>query len=130
MQRMPGVGQGNQRIHVQQVSHGKSIRAARTSSLVTFISAGDLVMRSPDFGSFIGRGRSVTGCSGVSTIECPCTLHTNLTPGRRCRRMRACFGRTTWPLLDSFVVMAYCLTVASVSQANHSSNVRALAGSA
>src|SRR6266704_393082 len=119
MQRMPSVGQRNQRIHVEQVSHGKSIKAVRTSSLVTFVSAGDLVMRNPDFGSLIMRGRSVTGCSGVSTMECPCTLHANFTPGRRCRRTRACLGRTTWPLLDSVVVMPYCLTAAWVSQADH-----------
>src|SRR6266568_3420963 len=108
MQGMPGVGQRNQGIHVQQVSHGKSSRAALTSSLVTFVSAGDLVMRNPDFGSLIRRGRSLTGYSGVSTMEWPCTLHTNFTPGRRCRRTRACLGRITWPLLESVVVIAYC----------------------
>src|SRR5947209_6699571 len=108
---MSRVSQCNERIDVQQVPHGKSSRAARTLSLVTLVSGGDCVMHRPDFGSLIKREGSDTGCSGVSTIECPCTLQTNFTPGRRCKRMRACLGNTTWPLLDSFAIMSYCLTL-------------------
>lgn len=111
------MGQRDQRIDVQQVPHGKSSRAARTSSLVTLVSAGDCVMRKPDFGWVTKRGCADTGRSGVSTMECPCTWHTNLTPGRRCRRIRACLGRTTCPLLESVAIMPYCLTTIQVSQA-------------
>jgi len=68
-------------------------------------------MRKPDLGSLIKRGGSDTGCLGVSTIECPCTLHTNLIPARKCKRMRTCLGNTTWPALDSFAVMSYRLTL-------------------
>src|SRR5437868_8579998 len=113
---MPGVSQGDQRVDVEQVPHGKSSRAARMSSLVTFVSAADFVMHKPDFGSLIRRGCSATGCSGVSTIECPCTLQTNFTPARRCKRIRACLGSTTWPLLDRVTVMSYSLTLTIVGQ--------------
>src|SRR5437660_694828 len=88
MQGMPRMGEGDQGIDVQQVSHGKSSRAARTSSLVTLASTGDCVMRNPDLGSSTRRGRSVTEYSGVSTIERPCTLQANVVPGRRCKRAR------------------------------------------
>jgi hypothetical protein len=52
----------------------------------------------------------------VSTIELPWTLHTKVIPGRSRKRIRALFGRTTCPLLDSFVVIPYRLTPSTVSQ--------------
>ena len=71
MKGMPGMRQRQQHIYVEEVSHGKSRIAARTSSLETLICAGDFVIRNPVFGSVISFGRSLTGFSGVSTIDSP-----------------------------------------------------------
>ncbi len=47
----------------------------------------------------------------------PCsTLQESLAPGRNRSRIRASFGSTTWPLLDRVAVVAYCLTIQTVSQ--------------
>jgi hypothetical protein len=74
------------------------------------------VIRRPVFGSVICLGRSVSGFSGVRTIEPPSTLHTSVAPGRKCNRVRAFFGKTICPLLDKVALMAYRLTVPQVSQ--------------
>jgi hypothetical protein len=47
MKHVSRVGQRNQGIDVQKVSHGKSANAARTSSFETFTSGGDFVIRNP-----------------------------------------------------------------------------------
>src|SRR4029079_10613241 len=104
MEGVSGVAQCDERVHIQKISHGKSDSAARTSSLVTLIPRGDLVTRSPVLLSLMSRPVAFTGCCGVSRMESPCTSHFSLAPGRKCNWDRACFGRTTWPLLESVVV--------------------------
>src|SRR5690348_14585025 len=116
MQRMPRVRQRDQGVDVQEIPHGKSAMAARTSSLVTLVPAGACVIRKPVFESVTNLGRSRLTRSGVRTIEPPSTLQENFVPGCRRSRIRACFGSTTWPLLDNVAVMTYCLTVSKVSQ--------------
>src|SRR5947199_8372561 len=102
---MPCVCQSDECIDVQKILHGKSTKAAFTSSEVTFVPAGDLVIRSPEIWSRKRRGALLAECCGVRTIDGPCTLQSNFTPGRRRSRRRACLGKTTWPLLDNFVVI-------------------------
>lgn len=119
MKRVSGVRQCQQHIYVQKISHGKSSIAVRTSSLVTFVSGGDLVILKPVFASVINFGRPVTGFAGVKMIESPLTSHVSFAPGRNCKRARALLGKTTCPLLDNVAVMAYRLTRASVSQAGN-----------
>jgi hypothetical protein len=116
MKGMPGVRQSQQHIDVEQVSHGKSSIAARTSSLETLISSGDFVIRKPVFKSVTNFGLSSATLSGVSTIEPPCTLHTKVAPGRKCRRLRTFLGKTICPLLDNLDIISYRLTSHCVSQ--------------
>src|SRR5437660_1015195 len=110
MKHVPRMGQRNQGIYVQKVSHGKSTSAARTSSLDTFTSGGDFVIRNPVAGSRISFGRARTRDSSFRIMESPLILQLNLVPGRSCSRVRARLGRTTCPLLDNVTVMAYRLT--------------------
>lgn len=83
MKRVSGVRQCQQHIYIEQVPHGKSSIAARTSSLETLICSGDFVIRKPVFGSVTNFGRSSAALSGVSTIEPPFTVHSNVAPGRK-----------------------------------------------
>lgn len=76
------------------------------------------MIRNPVAGSRMSLGRSRPRRSSVRMMESPSTLQTNLVPGRNCNRMRACLGRTTWPLLDNVTVMTYHLTFLCVSQAS------------
>src|SRR5260221_11994462 len=116
MKHMARMRQRNQGVDVQEVSHGKSAKAARTSSLETLTAGGDFVIRNPVAGSRMSFGRSRLRGSSVRMMESPSTRQSNLVPGRNWSRARACLGRTTCPLLDKVTVMAYCLTFLGVSQ--------------
>ena len=101
MKHVSRMGQCNQGIHVQQLSHGKSANAVRTSSLETFTSGGDSVIFNPVAGSRMSLVRSRPRDSSVKMMESPSTRQLNLLPGRNCNRVRTGLGSTTCPLLDS-----------------------------
>src|SRR4051794_14503821 len=82
VKRMSCMPQSYQHIDVEEVPHGKSSSAARTSSLVTCTCAGDFVIINPVFEWRISFVFSFGGCSGVRTIESPSILQMRFTPGR------------------------------------------------
>ena len=99
------MSKSHERINVEQAPHGKSSKAALTSSLVTFTPGGDFEIIRPDLRSLTRRGGLVARRSGVSTIEPPSTLHMNLAPALKRNLSLADFGRTTRPLLDRVAFM-------------------------
>ena len=60
--------------------------------------------------SLVTGGAPTVPACGIRTIWLPWIRHSNAVPGRRPRRLRPACGSTTWPLLESTVVMSYRLT--------------------
>jgi hypothetical protein len=113
MVNMGGVAERNQRVDVQKMLHGKSIRMARTSALVTLGPlAGPFVIVSPVDGSRISLGLPSGGFRGVRTMVPFAMWHANFVPGRSASLCLARCGSTICPLLERVVSMSYCLTVA------------------
>src|SRR5271155_3680935 len=104
MKLMLQYDQCDQRVHVQQVSHGKSARISRTSALVTFAAFGPAVKTgSPVTGSRMIRAFGGRTFRGDRIICCPSTLASSESPGCRPSLRRILLGTTTWPLVETVV---------------------------
>src|SRR5438309_2256883 len=98
--------QRHERIHVQQVLHGKSASISRTSSLVrTGASAGPLRTGRPVRGSLTIFARRECFLRGVNTTLAPSILASSASPGRRPSLRRILLGSTTCPFVEIRVCM-------------------------
>src|SRR5690348_9892601 len=98
--------QSDQRIHIEQVDHGKFAKISSTSLLLIAGAFGPaLKAGSPVTGSvtiFIRCGRFLRG---VSTIRPPSMCASRGSPGLISSRRRSGPGKTTCPLVETLVCM-------------------------
>src|SRR5579863_27951 len=104
MEFMIDESQRDERIHIEQVDHGKLARISSTSLLLNVgafgpaLSAGSPVTGSVT--SFVRWGRFLRG---VNTIRPSSILASSGLPARISRRRRSGPGRTTCPFVDTLV---------------------------
>ena len=95
-----------QRIHIQQVFHGKSARSSPTCALVSLGAFGPAVSAGkPVTGSRIIRPFRGRVLRGVRTMHWPSSLASSKSPGCRSSLRRMRLGTTTCPFVESLVCM-------------------------
>lgn len=104
--------QGRQRdINVDQVFHGKSASSSLTRAEVNSgVPTGVCTTKEPVTFERRSLGAGATLSEGVKTMSPPLTRHEKIIPGFNPSRRLAPDGKTICPLLESVVVMSYCLT--------------------